>query len=372
LELYAAECEELAALCPRPVPPALRLARLSLIARMDPLLLSAVTGAEEDIAEHLCSQAAAAVAENSRGKCSVCGREAVAAWEDWRYIVDADNMTGKAVFVSVKPVCERCLQALNIHLLPEKEKRKAIKWLAKINKVKKEKAEELVVRILDEYHLLATRVRKWSLDMTAAEKLGIDPLVSKVALEKLTSEMFDADQRYFRVRNTRLAPSLITLAEEDLNLLCSHAIDGPVLAARAMRAGLSPSWEALEEYVALLHDRHVCDMPVNKAIEYLRGAWVIRLGRRQRARLVEAYLSRLLEDKLVWINTLETELGPVEEPEARAYLHTFITIDVVKKAAAELAEMLREAGVRVARLSFRPYIPGRGLLPLSLYSYTVA
>lgn len=372
MELYAAECEELPRLCPRPVPPALRLARLSLLARIDPLLLSAVTGADEDLAEHLCSQAAVALAEASRGTCFACGRRAVAAWEHWRYIADSKTGSGKAVFEALHPVCERCLQALNIHALPEKEKRKALKWLAKVNKVKKDKAEELVARIMDEYHLVATRIRKWSIDMAAAEKLGLDPLVSKVALEKLTLEVFDADARNFRVRNTRLAPSLLTLAEEDLNLLCSHAVDGPVLAARAMRTGLSPSWEALEEHVALLHEKRVCDMPVNKAVEYIRGAWVVRLDRRRRARLVEVFLARLLEDEMIWINTLETELGPVEEPEARAYVHTFISIDVVRKAAEELTDMLREAGVEAARLSFRPYMPGRGLLPLSLYSYTIA
>ncbi len=374
MELYSAACSELKRLCPRPVPPSLRLARLRVLAEFDPLLLSGMFNAPLESVEELVAKVGLLLRASSSGRCSVCGKKAREAWEFWSYIVEPRNGHGVAVLERVAPVCDKCLEALSFNPVYADKKRwkNVVKWLSKVNKVKKGRVEELLQMIADEYRLVAERTREWSVDVEWLGGHGIDHVLARVVLEKLVGDVYDMRGDMLVIHNTKLETNMLLIVEEDLNSFCGGAVDTAVLAARAMRSGLSPNWEGIEAYLDYLRDRNVCSKPLEKASLYIQGAWVAILRREQRAEAIRALVGMLNEDELVWTARIETPMGPVEKPEVRAFSPSVFSIDIVKSVAGELARALMEAGLRVVRLSFRPQAPTGELLPYSLYSYATA
>lgn len=375
MELYGSVCGELKKLCPRPTPPSLRLARLSVLAGFDPLLVAGLFSADASAVEDLLVRLRVLLKGASEGKCSVCGKKrAVGPWEFWSYLVEPREGRGVAVLERVAPVCEKCMEALSfnpIHV-DKKKWKNLVKWISKVNGVKKDKVEELLRVLLDEYKLVAERTREWSVDVTRLAEHGIDHVLAKVILEKLIGEVFDIHGGYLVIRNTKLETNILLIIEEDLNTFCGGAVDAAVLAARAMRKGLTPHWDNLEAYMDYLRENNICSKPIEKAGAYIQGAWVAVLDRQQRAAAMTSLMGRLAEEELVWTLRVETPYGPVDRPDIRAFSPSIFSLDIVLSVAQELAAALREAGVKIVRLSFRPQSPSGELLPYTIYSYAMA
>jgi len=375
LELYGSVCGELRKLCPRPVPPSLRLARLSVLAGFDPLLVAGLFSADATAVEDLLVRLRVLLKGASEGKCSVCGKKRAAGpWEFWSYLVEPREGRGVAVLERVAPACRRCMEALSFDpsSMDRKKWKDIVKWVSKVNNVSKEKVEELLHTLLDEYKLVAERTREWSIDVSALADQGIDHVLAKVILEKLVGEMFDIRGSYFVVRNIKLEASILPIIEEDLNTFCGGVVDASVLAARALRKGLSPQWDSLEAYIDYLREANICSKPLEKAGAYIQGAWVAVLRREQRAAAMKALMGRMAEEELVWTLRVETPYMAVDKPEVRAFSPSVFSLDIVATVAQELASALREAGLKIVRLSFRPQTPSGDLLPYPLYTYATA
>lgn len=376
MELYSTACGELKRLCPRPVPPSLRLARLGVVALFDPLLLAGLFSADEASVEELVSKIGLLLRSSSQGKCSICGKKkAKGPWEFWSYLVEPREGRGVAVLEAVAPVCEKCMEALMLNPagMDKKKWKNIVKWVSKVNKAKKDRVEELLRSIIDEYHLVAVRVTKWNVDVSRLAEHGIDHVLAKVILEKLAEEHFDLRARYLVARNPKAEASAQLIAEEDLNSFCGGTLDAAVLAARAMRRGLEPNWDNIAAYMDYLRERNICSMPVDRASLYTQGAWVAVLTREQRAAAMKSLMARMSEEEeVVWTLRVETPYQPLDRPEVRAYSPSAFTLDIVVKVAEELASALRDAGLKIIRLSFRPQRADGELLPYAIYSYATA
>ncbi len=366
VELYSHPCSVLSKLCPRPRPPSLESATLRVLARIDPLLLSRLFGVDVDTLETVLTSIRELMETISRGRCPFCGRRAVDAWEHWRYYVAHGAMRGRAVLYEITPVCERCRRALLYK--PGSLDKDVIKWLSKINRVKKDEVRNLLRMITLEYETAALPVAEWEIDVQKLDEHRVESVLVRILLEKLLDDLFDVRGDSFIVKNVKLESMIFQIVSDDVEAICSRRLDAARLARKAREANMRPDWEGLETLIDKFFAAKMCKRDTKQLVYSMRGAWRLELTREARADLVARIALELLEDNMSWLESLETPLPPMEPAEVLAYAPSFASPDLVKRVADELASALAYP----LEMSFHPIDPATGrLADYSIYHYSV-
>lgn len=362
--LYEEACQGLH-LCPRPLPPGLRGAEPSTLARADPLLAASITGGEQ-VLYYESLWLLQGLLERLRGRgCFYCEKPALHVAGVWSISVDGGG-SGSAVLEGLVPLCGGCLlayrldEALSRGLLQE-----AVRRLVAVDWVTEDVALAVVDRALEQWKE-TLRVRRWSIEMPGLLDHGIDQDHVK-ALEELARRLVNppylVEDEWLLVAGGG-AEAQRARAAEALEALCEGRLGAAALVAKAAELGLSTEPKRIKMYMESLIARDVCRKPIYKALEMLEGAWLIMVPRRLRAWLVAALAEEA--EKSPWLLRLETPLGPREPAPVAIYTANVFDVASIAEAARRLHELLPGQPLVMA---YKPGLPGHRLANHLLYSY---
>ncbi|BES80478.1 hypothetical protein [Pyrodictium abyssi] len=361
--LYEEACQGLR-LCPRPLPPGLRGAEPSILARVDPLLASSITGGEPALYYEGLWLLQGLLRRLRGRECPYCGRPALHAAGAWS--ISVEGVEGKAILEGLVPLCGSCLltyrldEAFSRGLL-----REAVRHLVVVNWVPEDVALAVVDRVLGEWKE-TLRVRRWSIEMPGLLDYGMDRdhvgVLEELA-ERLVNPPYLVEDEWLLVLGGD-AEAQRARAAEALEALCEGRLGAAALAAKAAELGLSTEPKRIKMYVESLIARDVCRKPLYKALEMLEGAWLLMVPRRLRAWLVVALAEEA--EKSPWLLRLETPLGPREPAPVAIYTASVFDVAGIAEAARRLHELLPGQPLAMA---YKPGLPGHRLANHLLYSY---
>ena len=379
--LYAEACNGLRRLCPRPVPPALRGARLENLLGLDPLILSSLTGISVSEAEHLEEVLRLLFMLHEGDRCSFCGSKKVAGvYEVWDYLVDPSEGRGVARLRGLVPVCSECRMVLDY--VPgyggdKGLRKKVVKRLAKVNRVRKGVAENVLLSLAHAYKRMMT-VSDWSVDLSMLAEKGfqsyfyVEGFMRGIVEGRYTieGEMFRVPAEPLEYRHS----SIRSLAREVLDSLCGMRINSTAIVHKAASLGVSAVGMNIEEYIVTLIERGVCrDPDESRQLASVQGAWVLHLSGEERARLIAHMVNYLAENEdTTWISRVETPKGRGDVVEIHVYSPSF-AVEIVVRVLEEILRILGRLGIKTSTIVFKPYDPyEHTLMEIPLYLYPPA
>jgi len=362
--LYEEACQGLR-FCPRPLPPGLRGAEPSILARVDPLLAASITGGRQPLYNESLWLLQELLERLRERECFYCRKPALHVAGMWSVSVDSE-CAGNAVLEDLVPLCGTCLLAYRLdEAFSRGFLREAVRRLVAVNRVPEDVALAVADRVLGEWKE-TLRVRQWSVKMHGLLDHGMDR-DHVGALEELARRLVNlpylVEDEWLLVLGGD-AEAQRARAAEALEALCEGRLEAAALAAKAAELGLSTEPKRIEMYVESLIARDVCQKPLYKALEMLEGAWLLMVPRSLRARLVAALAEEA--EKSPWLLRLETPLEQREPAPVAIYTASVFDVASIAEAARRLHELLPGQPLAMA---YKPGLPGHRLASHLLYSY---
>ncbi len=366
--MRAGICEVMRRLCPVLVPKPLmeRGVLLANIMYFDYLLAASITGVDENTANEEIEKLRKHIESLYKSECEVCGKKVKDVTEYWDYVVTRER--GIAIFDKFVPLCEKCLQAVRFNPNNKKEVKKAVKILAKANKLKKNEVEEILEDLIKQWQL-SSQIYEWKVYVDKLEDMGIGKKVADALLNSAASGEISIAGKKLTIFN----PSRTLhkhLLYEDVDAICTGRYEASGIALKASMQGIEPTWNNLNEHIErLLTSKKFCK-DEREAIRLLEGAWVIFVNRRARARIMGEALALARRGDL-WSSRIETPVEPVEPVPIYFYVQSFVDVSMNKHVLEEI-ERLVVSNVRgVVEARFYPTSLEDGLARYHIFRYVI-
>jgi len=361
-------CEIMKILCPVLVPKPLqeRGVLLANIMHFDYLLAASIAGIDEKTASEEIERLRRHVQSLYSRGCQVCGKKVKEVIEYWDYVVARDR--GIAIFDKFVPLCEKCLRAARFDPENKKELKKAIKLLAKMNKIKKEEVENILDNLIKQWQL-SSQVHEWKIYVNRLEDLGIGKRVADAILNSAASGEISLANKKLTVFN----PSRTVheyLLYEDIDALCTGRYDASGLGVKASMQGIEPAWSNLNEHIDYLLTLKKLCKGGQGALKLLEGAWVILVDRRARAHILGGALLLARRGEL-WSSRVETPIEPVEPAPVYFYVHSFVDISLHKRVVEEIESLVISSSRGIVEARFYPRSPEGGLSRYHIFRYII-
>ncbi|ABM81250.1 hypothetical protein [Hyperthermus butylicus] len=368
---YEAACRTLERLCPRPRPLPLLEAGLSLenIAQIDPLLLAEIAGIDVEEASTTIERLRKLLEQRSQGRCRFCNGKASRAVELWTF-ERSNNRKALAILEDIVTACEKCRRALypeHVILRGGRDLRWLTKWVAKVNRVKKDIAEELVTDIVEEWSHTGI-IREWSVDVSKLSNLGVPAEPIARLANMLASGIVMIRRDAFVVPNPSCA-NYEAYALESLEALCTEAITSSKIVLKASEFGLHPNGAAIRDTIIALMEFGACKSKTRRP-SLIEGAWVVVVPAKERAKLI-AMLLETMRSEMYWFTRLETPVKHVDPAPMHFYTPSFADIETVVGAAKSIEKLLSSlGGASYIELRYYPKLPSNNELSrVHIYSY---
>ncbi|BEP17407.1 hypothetical protein PYJP_07590 [Pyrofollis japonicus] len=363
-------CNHLTRACPILTPRPLKEkgVYVSRIIHMDPFLAASIAGTEYNIVEESLQKIKNLYSKLLEERCVICGkRKAKHIVEVWDYAIVQDH--GIAVLRDFVPVCDKCIQGIIFDPENKKEYKKAVKTLSKINKIKSDKVEEIINKMIEKWYMLS-RLTTWRVYADSLEKYGIRKDVFEKVLRFIASCNGSLSDNTLIIFN-RTNPVQRELLYEDVDALCTGRYNASTIGLKAMKQGIEPEFTNLREHIdTLLSSRRFCK-DIDTALLLLEGAWVVTVSRATRAQVISRLLE-LLDKGDVWASRVETPLGYERDfVPILFYVSSFVDISLVLRVLEDVKKVL--GGVKgVVEVRFYPRTPDGGLAKYHVYRYIIA
>lgn len=366
--MRAGICEVMRKLCPILVPKPLieRGVLLDNIMYFDYLLAASITGTDEKTASEEIERLRKHIESLYRSECKVCGKKVKDIVEYWDYVVTRER--GIAIFDKFVPVCEKCLQAVRFDPDNEKEVKKAVKILAKVNKLKKSEVEEILENLIKQWQL-SSQVYEWKIYVDKLEDMGIGKRVADSLLNSAASGEISIAAKKLTIFNpsSRLHKHLLY---EDIDALCTGRYEASSINLKASMQGIESAWSNLDEHIeSLITSKKFCkDEAV--ATSLLEGAWVVFVNRRARARIVGEALALARRGEL-WSSRIETPSEPVEPAPIYFYVESFVDVSMHRHVLDEIERLVTSTMRGVVEARFYPRSLRGGLARYHIFRYVI-
>ena len=373
--LYEEACLLLERLCPNPRPQPLLEAGFSLaaLARMDPLVLAELAGTPPSKAAEVQSRLQELLTLPKKARCFICGSKAKTMYERWVFEVEGGR--GVARLEGLAPVCGDCaraLEPLGFLLAGDRGEYKwLVKYLSKVNKVKKGMVEQ-AISMLEAAWRRTKFLSSWSVDASVLSRYIEDYMVLQHALQSLAEGRIHVKGETLVIPNSSPS-SLVMVAAEILEELCSGTLNTASVAVKASSRGLRVNRLVLEEYVDAILSGGLCSRRRVNPEVLLEGAWVLSLPAEARAKLVASLVAEPGISE-TWITRVETPLPHVDPAPVYFYSTPSVEPEYMARAADDIARFLERAHAQgIPELRFYPRDPSTGRLSKRhLYAYRLA
>ncbi len=361
-------CEVMRRLCPVLVPKPLieRGVLLVNIMYFDYLLAASITGVDEGTASEEIERLRKHIELLHNSKCEVCGKKVKDVAEYWDYVITRER--GIAIFNKFVPLCEKCIQAVRFNPNNKKEVKRAVKILAKVNKLKKNEVEEILEDLIKQWQL-SSQIYEWKIYVDKLEEMGISKKVADSLLNSAASGEISIAGKKLTIFNPSRALHEYLLYE-DVDAICTGRYEASSIGLKASMQGIEPTWNNLNEHIErLLTSKKLCKGG-QEATRLLEGAWIIFVDRRARARIMGEAIALARRGDL-WSSRIETPVEPVEPAPIYFYVQSFVDVSMHRHVLEEI-ERLVVSNVRgVVEARFYPTSLEGGLARYHVFRYVI-
>ncbi len=366
--MRTAICEIMKRLCPVLVPKPLMERGVLLVNLMyfDYLLAASVAGIDEDTASKEITRLRNHIEMLYRSKCEICGRKVKDVVEYWDYVITRER--GIAIFDKFVPLCDKCLQAVRFNPANKKEVKKAVKLLAKVNKLKKNEVEEILDNLIKQWYL-SSQIYEWKVYVDRLEEMGIGKRVADLILNSAASGEISIAKKMLTIFNPSRSLHEYLLYE-DIDALCTGRYEASSIGLKASMYGIEPAWNNLNEHIdQLITSKKLCKGG-QEAVKLLEGAWIIYVDRRSRARIIREALV-LARQGDMWSTRIETPVEPVEPAPIYFYMQSLVDVSMHRRVLEDIERLVISNVRGVVEARFYPMSLENKLARYHIFRYVI-